>query len=159
MRLWLGLLALWPPVTAIAPPLEGFILILRGLQLRVLAHGLGVLAVQHLREAVAHAQHVRVPAFLEVVPRWEVLESGHRKAFRPHEGDEGEAMLGCSHFFARSFLLFSLALSFSLALFCSRLLFLALACSLVLPSLIYHDPFLSTKLWNLSRLMEEILHQ
>ena len=58
MRLWLGLLALWSPVATITPPLEGFILILRGLQLRMLAHGLGVLAVQHLREALAHAQHV-----------------------------------------------------------------------------------------------------
>ena len=71
MRLWLGLLALWLPVTTIPPPLEGFSLILCGLQLRVPAHGLGVLAVQHLREALAHAQHVRVPAFPEVAPRWE----------------------------------------------------------------------------------------
>ena len=45
MRLWLGLLALWIPVTAITPPLVGLILMLHGLQLRVLAHGLGVLSV------------------------------------------------------------------------------------------------------------------
>ena len=50
MRLWLGLLALWIPVTAITPPLVGLILMLHGLQLRVLAHGLGVLAVQHLHD-------------------------------------------------------------------------------------------------------------
>ena len=49
--------------------------------------------VKHFRESLAHAQHVRVLAFLEVFPRRQILESGHRKAFRAGEGYEGQAML------------------------------------------------------------------
>ena len=42
---------------------------------------------------LVHAQHVRVLALLEVVPRRQILESGRRKAFRAGESHEGEAML------------------------------------------------------------------
>ena len=79
--------------TASLPNFVGLILLLFVFKLRVFAHGLGVHAVKHFRESLSHAQHVRVLAFLEVFPRRQILESGHRKAFRAGEGDEGQAML------------------------------------------------------------------
>ena len=93
MLLRLDLAALGFPLTALPPDLIGLILVLCGLKLRILAHGLGVLPVQHFRESLAHTQHIRVLALLEVVPRRQILESGHREAFRAGEGNEGEAML------------------------------------------------------------------
>ena len=93
MLLRLGLVALGFPLTAFPPHLVGLILVFCCLKLRIFAHGLGVLPVQHFRESLAHTQHVRVLALLEVVPRRQILESGQRKAFRTGEGHEGEAML------------------------------------------------------------------
>ena len=93
MLLRLELAALGFLFTAFPPDLVRVILLFCGLKLRVFAHGLGVLPVQHFRESLAHAQHVRVLALLEVVPRRQILESGHRKAFRAGEGYEGQAML------------------------------------------------------------------
>ena len=93
MLLRLDLAALGSPFTGFPPRLVGFILVICGLKLRVFAHGVGVLPVQHVRESLAHAQHVRVLAPLEVVPRRQIRESGHRKAFRAGERHEGEAML------------------------------------------------------------------
>ena len=89
----LDLVVLGLHVTALAPDLVGLILVFCGLKLRVFAQGLGVLPVQHICESLAHAQHIRVLALLEVVSRRQVLESGHREAFRASEGNEGEAML------------------------------------------------------------------
>ena len=93
MLLRLDLAALGFPFTAFPPYLVGVILLFCGLKLRVFPHGLGVLPVQHFRESLAHARHVRVLALLEVFPRRQILESGHRKAFRAGEGYEGQAML------------------------------------------------------------------
>ena len=93
MLLRLDLAALGFPLTALPPDLVGLILVFCGLKLPVFAHGLGVLPVQHFRESLAHTQHIRVLALLEVVPRRQILESGNREAFRAGEGHKGEAML------------------------------------------------------------------
>ena len=69
------------PVTALPPKLVGLILVFCSLELGVFAHGLGVLAIQHVREPLPHAQHIRVFALLEVVPRRQILESRHLEAF------------------------------------------------------------------------------
>ena len=62
MLLWLDLTALGFPFTALFPEIVGFVLVFCGLKLRMLAHGLGVLPVQHLRKSLAHTQHIRVLA-------------------------------------------------------------------------------------------------
>ena len=69
------------PLTALPPKLVGLILVFCSLELGVFAHGLSVLAIQHVRESLAHAQHVRVFALLEVVPGRQILENGHLEAF------------------------------------------------------------------------------
>ena len=79
--LGLGPGALGLPRTVLRPSLIGIMLFFCRLKLRVLAHGLGVHPIQHSRESLAHAQHVRIPALLEVIPRRQVLECRHRKAF------------------------------------------------------------------------------
>ena len=76
MLLRLDLAALGFPFTVFPPRLVGVILLFLILKLRVFAHGLRVLPVQHFRESLAHAQHVRVLALLEVFPRRQIFESG-----------------------------------------------------------------------------------
>ena len=81
------------PLTALPPKLVGLTLVFCSLELRIFAHGLGVLATQHFREPLPHAQHIRDLALLEVVPRRQILESRHLETFGAGEGHEGEAML------------------------------------------------------------------
>ena len=69
------------PLTALPPKLVGLILVFCSLELGVFAHGLGVLAIQHVREPLPHAQHIRAFALLEVVPRRQILDSRHLEAF------------------------------------------------------------------------------
>ena len=90
------LVAFWVFITAFLPLLVGIIFVFHGLELRIFAHGFGVLAVKHLREPLAHSQHIRLLALEEVVPRREILKGCHCEALRTCESHEREAMLRCS---------------------------------------------------------------
>ena len=63
------LVAFWVFITAFLPLLVGIVFVFHGFELRIFAHGFGVLPVKHLREPLAHSQHIRLLALEEVVPR------------------------------------------------------------------------------------------